>query len=148
IEQTSVETTLKQALSMTQTGSDRMVVIMGQGVESRGELSWFESKPLFGWQVLIPRTKEQGTSTAEALAELGAVGTVVPTIAVQPPRTPTRMEEAIRGLVDGSYEWVGFTSVNAVRAVRSWYEDVGLVSRSMARVNVAGVGGDRGEAHP
>jgi len=107
IEQTSVETTLKQALSMTQTGSDRMVVIMGQGVESRGELSWFESKPLFGWQVLIPRTKEQGTSTAEALAELGAVGTVVPTIAVQPPRTPTQMEKAIRGLVDGSYEWVG-----------------------------------------
>lgn len=141
IEQTSVETTLKQALSMAQSGTDRMVVIMGQGVESRGELGWFESKPLFGWQVLIPRTKEQGTSTAEALAELGAVGTVVPTIAVQPPRTPTQMEKAIRGLVDGSYEWVGFTSVNAVRAVRMWFEDFGLDSRSMAGVKVAAVGG-------
>src|SRR5699024_11616518 len=43
---TLFRSTLKQALSMTQTGSDRMVVIMGQGVESRGELSWFESKPL------------------------------------------------------------------------------------------------------
>src|SRR5699024_11584075 len=83
----------------------------------------------------------QGPSTAEALAELGAVGTVVPTIAVQPPRTPTQMEKAIRGLVDGSYEWVGFTSVNAVRAVRMWFEDFGLDSRSMAGVKVAGVGG-------
>ena len=118
-----------------------MVVIMGQGVESRGALSWFETKPLFGWQVLVPRTKEQGTSTAEALGELGAVGTVVPTIAVQPPRTPTQMEKAIRGLVDGSYEWVGFTSVNAVRAVRMWFEDFGLDSRSLSGVKVAAVGG-------
>lgn len=141
IEQTSVETTLKQALSMAQSGSDRIVVIMGQGVQSREERGWFESKPLFGWQVLIPRTKEQGTSTAEALAELGAVGTVVPTIAVQPPRTPTQMEKAIRGLVDGSYEWVGFTSVNAVRAVRMWFEDFGLDSRALAGVKVAAVGG-------
>ncbi|WP_193072190.1 MULTISPECIES: uroporphyrinogen-III synthase [unclassified Brevibacterium] len=140
-DQTSVETTLGQALTMAQTGGDRMVVIMGQGVESRGELSWFETKPLFGWQVLIPRTKEQGTSTAEALGELGAVGTVVPTIAVQPPRTPTQMEKAIRGLVDGSYEWVGFTSVNAVRAVRMWFEDFGLDSRSLSGVKVAAVGG-------
>lgn len=140
-DQASVETTLRQALTMAQSGGDRMVVIMGQGVESRGELSWFESKPLFGWQVLIPRTKEQGTSTAEALGELGAVGTVVPTIAVQPPRTPTQMEKAIRGLVDGSYEWVGFTSVNAVRAVRMWFEDFGLDSRSLSGVKVAAVGG-------
>src|SRR5699024_11554137 len=35
IEQTSVETTLKQALSMTQTGSDRMVVIMGDRKSTR-----------------------------------------------------------------------------------------------------------------
>ncbi|MGO2037632.1 MAG: uroporphyrinogen-III synthase [Brevibacterium sp.] len=140
-EQTSIETTLRQALTMVHSGSDRMVVIMGQGVDSRDELGWFESKPLFGWQVLIPRTKEQGTSTAEALGELGAVGTVVPTIAVQPPRTPTQMEKAIRGLVDGSYEWVGFTSVNAVRAVRMWFEDFGLDSRALAGVKVAAVGG-------
>lgn len=51
------------------------------------------------------------------------------------------MEKAIRGLVDGSYEWVGFTSVNAVRAVRMWFEDFGLDSRSMAGVKVAAVGG-------
>ncbi|WP_344257990.1 uroporphyrinogen-III synthase [Brevibacterium celere] len=140
-EQTSVETTLGQAPGLCRNAGDRLVVIMGQGVDSRGELAWFETKPLFGWQVLIPRTKEQGTSTAEALAELGAVGTVVPTIAVQPPRTPTQMEKAIRGLVDGSYEWVGFTSVNAVRAVRMWFEDFGLDARSLSGVKVAAVGG-------
>ncbi len=142
-EQTTIDTSLGQAMSpaFAEATGNRMVMIMGQGVESRGDLSWFETKPLFGWQVLIPRTKEQGTSTAEALAELGAVGTVVPTIAVQPPRTPTQMEKAIRGLVDGDYEWVGFTSVNAVRAVRMWFEDFGLDSRSLSGVKIAAVGG-------
>ncbi|RAD62272.1 bifunctional uroporphyrinogen-III C-methyltransferase/uroporphyrinogen-III synthase, partial [Burkholderia multivorans] len=64
-EQTTVETTLGQAAALCRSAGDRMVVIMGQGVEDRGELSWLETKPLFGWQVLTPRTKEQGTSTAE-----------------------------------------------------------------------------------
>jgi len=33
------------------------------------------------------------------------------------------MERAIKGLVTGRYEWIGFTSVNAVRAVREKFED-------------------------
>lgn len=120
---------------------DRLVMLMGQGIEKRKELSWFESKPLFGWRVLIPRTREQGASTADLLGEWGAEGTIVPTIAIQPPRTPNQMEKAIRALVTGDYQWVGFTSVNAVRAVRMWLEDLGLDARVLAGVRIAAVGG-------
>ena len=35
---------------------------------------------------------------------------VVPTISVEPPRTPHQMEKAVKGLVTGRYEWIGFTS--------------------------------------
>ena len=33
------------------------------------------------------------------------------------------MDKAIRGLVEGRYEWIAFTSVNAVKAVREKLED-------------------------
>jgi uroporphyrinogen III methyltransferase/synthase len=38
------------------------VTVIGDVVDLRTALSWFETKPLFGWRVLVPRTKEQAGS--------------------------------------------------------------------------------------
>ena len=46
----------------------------------------------------------------------------------------------MHGLVSGRYEWIGFTSVNAVRAVREKLEQYGLDARSFAGLKVAAVG--------
>src|SRR5204863_6186939 len=92
------------------------ITVVGDTVAMREQLSWFETKPLFGWRVLVPRTKEQSGRTIERLASYGATAEVVPTISVEPPRTPQQMERAVKGLVTGRYEWIGFTSVNAVKA--------------------------------
>jgi uroporphyrinogen III methyltransferase/synthase len=116
------------------------VVVVGAVVEQRSELSWYESKPLFGWRVLVPRTKEQAGALSEQLRRYGAVPTEVPTISVEPPRTPQQMERAVKGLVTGRYEWVAFTSANAVKAVREKFEDYGLDARAFAGIKVAAVG--------
>lgn len=50
------------------------------------------------------------------------------------------MERAVRGLVTGRYQWVAFTSVNAVKAIRERIEDYGLDARAFAGVKVAAVG--------
>nr|WP_236863112.1 uroporphyrinogen-III synthase [Brevibacterium daeguense] len=148
VHQVTIEATMATAvgkLLAEASPGDHVMMLMGQGIEKRADLSWFESKPLFGWRVLIPRTREQGASTADLLTEYGAEGTIVPTIAIQPPRTPNQMEKAIKALVTGDYQWVGFTSVNAVRAVRMWLSDLGLDARSLAGVKVAAVGGPTAE---
>src|SRR5690606_14307365 len=93
-----------------------VVAVVGQPAGLQEQLSWFETKPLFGWRVLVPRTKDQSAATTARLQAFGAVSEVVPTISVEPPRTPQQMERAVKGMVTGRYEWVGFTSVNAVRA--------------------------------
>jgi uroporphyrinogen III methyltransferase / synthase len=116
------------------------VAVAGDGVREQRSLSWFENKPLFGWRVLVPRTKEQAASVCERLRAAGAVPEQVPTIAVEPPRTPQQMERAVRGLVTGRYQWVAFTSANAVRAVREKLEEYGLDARAFAGVKVAAVG--------
>lgn len=103
--------------------------------------SWFETKPLFGWQVLVPRTQAQARPVVDSLAHYGATAQIVPTISVEPPRTPHQMDKAVKGLVTGRYEWVGFTSVNAVKAIRERFLTLGLDARAFSGLKVAAVGG-------
>jgi len=117
-----------------------VVVVVGEVVRARERLSWWEERPLFGWSVLVPRTRDQGSSLAELLRGLGADPLEVPTISVEPPRTPAPMERAIRGLVSGRYAWVAFTSANAVKAVVEKLAESGLDSRGFAGVRIAAVG--------
>src|SRR4051794_27390297 len=83
---------------------------------------------------------------SERLRGFGAVPVEVQTIAVEPPRTPTQMERAIKGLVTGRFEWIVFTSTNAVRAVREKFEEYGLDARAFAGVKIACVGEATAEA--
>ncbi|GAA5144905.1 bifunctional uroporphyrinogen-III C-methyltransferase/uroporphyrinogen-III synthase [Nocardioides marinquilinus] len=116
------------------------VIVVGEVVNLRETLSWFETKPLFGWRVLVPRTKDQAASLSTGLRGHGAVPEEVPTISVEPPRNPLQMDKAVRGLVEGRYEWIAFTSVNAVRAVREKFEEYGLDARAFSGLKIAAVG--------
>ena len=136
----SVAADLKAAGVSLLTAHGSAVAVVGDVVSGQRALSWFETKPLFGWRVLVPRTKEQAGEICEQLQAAGAVPEQVPTIAVEPPRTPQQMERAVKGLVTGRYQWIAFTSVNAVRAVREKFEEYGLDARAFAGVKVAAVG--------
>ncbi len=116
------------------------VTVIGDVVDLRDTLSWFETKPLFGWRVLVPRTKEQAGGLSQRLRGYGAVPEEVPTISVEPPRNPLQMDKAVRGLVEGRYEWIAFTSVNAVKAVREKFEEYGLDARAFSGLKIAAVG--------
>jgi uroporphyrinogen III methyltransferase/synthase len=116
------------------------VTVVGDVVDLRAALSWFETKPLFGWRVLVPRTKEQAGALSARLRGYGSVPEEVPTISVEPPRNPLQMDKAIRGLVEGRYEWIAFTSVNAVKAVREKFDEYGLDARAFSGLKIAAVG--------
>ncbi|MBL3806148.1 uroporphyrinogen-III synthase [Streptomyces diastaticus] len=145
----TVAQVLKQAKVLPSPEGGRPVIaVVGEhcAPARRDQLSWFESKPLFGWKVLVPRTKEQAASLSDQLRSYGAVPHEVPTIAVEPPRTPQQMERAVKGLVTGRYEWIAFTSVNAVKAVREKFEEYGLDARAFAGIKVAAVGEQTADA--
>ncbi|MDQ2797270.1 MAG: bifunctional uroporphyrinogen-III C-methyltransferase/uroporphyrinogen-III synthase, partial [Actinomycetota bacterium] len=126
--------------------SGRVVLTIGKAAATRDKLAWWESRPLYGWKVLVPRTKEQAGAMSDRLRGFGSVPVEVPTIAVEPPRTPTQMERAIKGLVTGRYEWIIFTSTNAVRAVREKFEEFGLDARAFAGVKIGCVGESTADA--
>ncbi|MCP3766257.1 MULTISPECIES: uroporphyrinogen-III synthase [unclassified Streptomyces] len=145
----TIAQTLKQAKVLPSPEGGRPVIaVVGErsAPAQRDRLSWFESKPMFGWKVLVPRTREQAASLSDQLRSYGAVPHEVPTIAVEPPRTPQQMERAVKGLVTGRYEWIAFTSVNAVKAVREKFEEYGLDARAFAGIKVAAVGDQTAKA--
>ncbi len=143
-EQSSVHTTLTELAVAVEAArlpaDDPIHVMLGAAVEQRGALSWYETKPLFGWRVLVPRTKDQAAPMTTRLRSYGAHSEEVPTISVEPPRSPQQMDKAIRGLVEGRYEWIAFTSVNAVRAVKEKFAQYGLDARAFSGLKVAAVG--------
>lgn len=146
VQQVTITTTLAEVATAAKSMQFPALAVVGDTVSLRENLSWFETKPLFGWNVLVPRTKDQSGSMVRRLERFGAQATTVPTISVEPPRTPQQIERAVKGLVTGRYEWVGFTSVNAVRAIREKFEEFGLDARSFAGLKVAAVGGVTADA--
>ena len=140
IHQVTVVTTLRDLPNTAKNIEAPFVMVIGEVVAEREALSWFETKPLFGWRVLVPRTKEPSAAMISHLNSYGAVCEEVPTISVEPPRNPQQMDKAIRGLVEGRYEWIAFTSANAVKAVREKLEEYGLDARAFSGLKIAAVG--------
>src|SRR5260221_13587686 len=55
----SVTADLRAAGVSLLTAHGPAVAVVGEGVAAQPALSWFETKPLFGWRGLVPRTKEK-----------------------------------------------------------------------------------------
>ena len=117
-----------------------LVVTLGTAADDRSKYSWWENRPLYGWRVLVPRAKSQAGVMNARLSQHGAIPQSVPTISLEPPRNPAQMDRAIKGIVEGRYQWILFTSVNAVDAVWSKFEELGLDARSFAGVHLGAVG--------
>lgn len=121
-------------------------IIASPEVADREAFSWFEAKPLFDWRVLVPVAIDQGGALSARLTSLGALPEEVPTMSIEPPRTEQRMEKAIRGLVDGRYKWIVFTSPNAVEGIRARFAEYGLDARSMSGIEIGAVGPQTAQA--
>jgi uroporphyrinogen III methyltransferase/synthase len=88
------------------------VVVIGEVVNLRPKLNWFERLPLFGHRVVVTRTRNQASQLAERLRELGAEVLEIPTIKTA---ETTRHQDLVDALLSlNSYDWLVFTSPNGV----------------------------------
>jgi uroporphyrinogen-III synthase len=70
--------------------------------------------PLANKRILITRTRQQASELAIELEALGATPITIPTIEIAPPVSFAALDAALTCL--GTYDWVIFTSPNAVEA--------------------------------
>jgi uroporphyrinogen III methyltransferase/synthase len=103
---------LAQATREAGLGSPAAVVV-GDVVQLRESLSWFEKQPLFGARVLVTRAANQAQGIVDALYEAGAEPVVVPMIRLEPPEDLAPIDESLARRAD--YDAVLLTSANAVR---------------------------------
>lgn len=89
------------------------IIIVGEVVKLRDKMKWFEQKPLFGKRIVVTRSKDQASTLAEAIENLGGESWEFPTIDIQAPDDFAPMDAAIANLRD--YQWLIFTSVNGVK---------------------------------
>src|SRR5947199_4135888 len=54
------------------------VILIGDVVNLRDQLAWFEERPLFGRRVLVTRPRRQAADLVRRLTELGAVPLILP----------------------------------------------------------------------
>jgi uroporphyrinogen III methyltransferase/synthase len=116
------------------------LTIIGKVVLMRDTLNWFERRPLFGQTVVVTRTRDQASELSERLSELGADVIQAPTIELHPPTDPQRVVAALRDAQNKAYDWIVFTSGNAVTQVKRTLFAQNLDARALGDVNVAAVG--------
>jgi uroporphyrinogen-III synthase len=94
---------------------------------------------LDGRRVVVTRRRGQASALVELLGARGAVVVEVPAIEIAAPPEPERLDAALSEL--GRYDWLVFTSANAVNAVLSRLVVLGLEPRLSAQgPRIASVG--------
>jgi uroporphyrinogen III methyltransferase/synthase len=101
----------------------------------------YESRPLSGWRVVVTRAAHQAAPLSAALSARGARPLELPVIAVEPPRDGGAALAAAAGRLAG-YDWVVFTSANAVERLLALVHD----ARDFAGAKLAAIGSATGEA--
>ncbi|MBE0503106.1 MAG: uroporphyrinogen-III C-methyltransferase [Desulfuromonadales bacterium] len=114
------------------------IIIVGEVVALREQLSWFDRKPLFGRTILVTRAAEQAGEFSAMLQDLGAQVVECPTIRLDPVADSTGLDAAITALPDCS--WLILTSGNAVRFFFARLAALGLDARALGRCRVCAVG--------
>jgi len=87
--------------------------------------------PLAGTRISVTRPRAQAAPLARALAALGADVSVVPLVEIAPPADRGPLDRALARIAD--YDWLVFTSANAVQAL-------GDRLRAAGRARTAAVG--------
>jgi uroporphyrinogen III methyltransferase/synthase len=109
------------------------VIVIGDVVAGRN--AWFESRPLFGLEVVVTRTRQQASELAGRLSARGASVVQLPTIEiVDPDDGGAALRDAAARV--GDYDWLVLTSPNGARRTLEAIGD----PRRLAGVRIAAMG--------
>ncbi len=113
-----------------------VVTVVGEVVGLSREIGWYRPGPLAGRRVVVTRARAQASGLASRLEALGAQVVEAPVIAVTLRTGDTNLQDCLQR----RWDWVVFTSANAVEAVFGALAATGLDARALAGAQIAVVG--------
>jgi uroporphyrinogen III methyltransferase/synthase len=114
------------------------VLVVGHVVSLRPLLNWFEKKPLLGKGVVITRPEGQTEEFQTLLQGEGAQTYLFPTIRIIPPETFRPLDQAIKNME--KYDWLIFTSTNAVRFFFQRIKETSCDIRNLKGIKICTIG--------
>jgi uroporphyrinogen III methyltransferase/synthase len=114
--QQTIQGTLADIAQSARERTDRRaaVLVVGRVAALREHLRWFDARPLFGKRILVTRPRDQAAELIDALESLGAEAIEAPMIRIAPPDDYGPLDEVCRRVAE--FDWIVFSSVNAVEA--------------------------------
>ena len=133
--QETIVTTLKEAPNKKI--SPPAIFVVGEVVNLREQLKWFETKILFGKKILVTRARTQASKLSKALKNLGAQVVECPTIKIVAPSDNfTAIDAAIKIL--RGFDLIIFTSANGVEKFFERLRIYGLDARALNKIAAIG----------
>ncbi len=124
--------------------SPPVTIIVGDVVHLRKDLNWFEKKPLFRKRVLVTRAPGQARELVQSLTQHGAEPVEYPTIQIIAAPDFSDLDQALERIT--SYDWLIFTSANAVKFFFERLTFLRKDARALAGVKIAVIGEKTGNA--
>ena len=114
------------------------IIIIGGVVTLRKEIRWFDNLPLFGKKIVVTRTREQASQLSQKLYDLGAQVIEFPTIRIVPKKDMSVLMKELDAV--NTYDWIIFTSQNAVHIFFKQLKESGKDTRSLSSGKIAAIG--------
>ena len=114
------------------------IIVVGEVVNLRQTLKWFEDRPLLGNRIVVTRARQQASDLVRLLSDQGAACLEYPTIKIMPPEDPEPLKQAVENL--STYDWIVFTSVNGVIYFFEQLFAAGKDVRALGRMQTAAIG--------
>ena len=115
------------------------VIVVGEVVNLRESLTWWEQKPLFGRKIIVTRAKNQNESLITGIEEAGGVAIEFPTIEINSSNESLRCALALYESLN-KYDWIIFTSRNGVeiffKDFFSYHSDI----RALGKAKICAIG--------
>jgi uroporphyrinogen III methyltransferase/synthase len=131
---------LRDIASKVKDSNDRRpaILVVGRVAALREHLRWFDARPLFGKSILVTRPREAAAELTDMLESLGAQAIEAPMIRILPPDDYGPLDEACATI--NTFDWVVFTSGNAVDAFMQRLTRTGRDLRALGGVRLCAVG--------
>ena len=120
-----------------------VITVIGNSVALRDEISWFESRPLFGKRVVVTRASAMPGTLSSLLRARGADIIEAPSTEIEP-LDEAPLNSAVGELA--SYDWLVLTSATGVRFFAQALDRAGLDARALSHTDVAVIGPSTGKA--